>query len=66
MWQILMAVIFTKIIYNRGKKILIKYKSLKELKIYGQSVKCPYIHGEDLDSYRKRLIEIRNKQFISK
>lgn len=60
MWQFVVAVFASKMIFGRAKKSWLKYKTLKDLKVYGESVKCPMVPGENPEDYRKRLIELRN------
>lgn len=53
-------------VYGRVKRAWIQYTSLRDLKTYGESIGCPYVPGEDQDAYRKRLIDLRNKNIGQK
>ena len=61
MWQIVFAVIASKVVFGRAKKAWLSYKSLKDLRSYGDSVGIPYVPGEDVEKFRSRLIDARNK-----
>jgi len=46
-----------------ARKLMKAYKKaqdLKDLKDFGESISIPYVPGEDIEAYRKLLLETRN------
>lgn len=67
MWYAyILGAVGAKMVYGRVKRAWIQYTSLRDLKTYGESIGCPYVPGEDQDAYRKRLIDLRNKNIGQK
>lgn len=61
MWYYVVGAVAVKVVYGRVRKAWIQYRSLKELRVYGESVGISYVPGEDIEKYRGRLIDARNK-----
>jgi hypothetical protein len=53
--------VVAKMAYNRVRKAWLQYKGLKDLRTYGEQVSIPYVPGEEVEKYRTRLIDARNK-----
>lgn len=56
----ILQVIVGALLAHKLAKAFKKAQDFKDLKAFGESIGIPYVPGEDLETYRKLLMEARN------